>query len=607
MIVSNLDNLDEHVKLSKDYHMGFELNDFIYPDVCDDENKVNEIVASYKAAGLPEICTMHGEFLDVYVASMDPVVRENSKKRMVQSMEIARKIGVRGVVFHTNINPWIKTEEYITSTVETLSEYVEKLLKEYEDIDIYLENMFDDSPRVLIEISNRLKGYKNYGICFDYAHATLSKTPIEEWVQAVAPFVKHVHINDNDKLADLHQAVGDGKIDWSEFRKYYREYFKDCTVLIETTPPKYQRRSVFFLQMLGIMPGGVKESLELPDWSRDEKSKKKRPYNESAEELLGKIFGCMTNLLEATEFSATVSMLTDLGSGIVHADRASFWFWDKKQKSYWTLAATGNAKITTDENKGIVGRAMRENQTIICNQPYEDPDFNVSVDEATGYVTHSILCMPIHNSGGDVIGAFQVLNKIDQNGEISVFDEDDTYRLSLVGAFCAKTLESNLLHNEAYVDELTGLKNRYAFYEYYNTHIIRQMKDTTMTIIMCDIDHFKKVNDTYGHNEGDEVLKTVAKVLKKNTGVNDVVVRWGGEEFIIVLNDCDVEQGYNIAQKLRTTMEVQEFEYEGTQFHVTMSFGVSDVSRERSVEDNVKLADEKLYIAKKTGRNKVVV
>lgn len=328
--------------------------------------------------------------------------------------------------------------------------------------------------------------------------------------------------------------------------------------------------------------------------------------NTPAEELLEKIFYYMTALLETKEFSKTVKLLTELGSTIVNADRSSFWFWDKQNGKYWTLAAKGNDKIVIPEGTGMVGKAITRDKVVVCNDPYNDKDFNTNVDRETGYITKSILCIPVENTDGEVIGAFQAINKIDESGKDLSFDENDVNRMSLVAAFCEKTLESYLLHNEAMVDALTGLKNRYAFYEYYNTKIVKVAKQKNMSLVMCDIDHFKHVNDTYGHNSGDIVLKEIADIFRKNIGIDDMVVRWGGEEFIFVLHDKNIEEARLFAEGIRGQIEEYKFVLEKETINVTMSFGVSQVETVLSVEQNVKKADDNLYEAKHSGRNRVV-
>ena len=106
-------------------------------------------------------------------------------------------------------------------------------------------------------------------------------------------------------------------------------------------------------------------------------------------------------------------LLTDLGRTLVNADRASFWKWDKRNHSIWTTAAVGAGRITIPEGTGLVGKALAERHAIVTNDPYNHPDFNSDVDKKTGYVTKSILVMPICNCKGEFIGAYPAINKLD--------------------------------------------------------------------------------------------------------------------------------------------------------------------------------------------------
>ena len=126
------------------------------------------------------------------------------------------------------------------------------------------------------------------------------------------------------------------------------------------------------------------------------------------------------------------------------------------------------------------------------------------------------------------------------------------------------------------------------------------------TIFSFDLNGLKNINDTYGHNAGDAVLGHVAEVLQENVGLDDETVRWGGEEFILLLCGKDRQQAREAAEEIRLKMLREVCLYEGEEIRVTMSFGVEEIDTALSVEENVRRADEKLYEAKKTGRNKVV-
>lgn len=326
----------------------------------------------------------------------------------------------------------------------------------------------------------------------------------------------------------------------------------------------------------------------------------------NSEELLENIFYYMNRLFEEKEFSSTITLLTDLGRSLVNSDRASFWFRDKRSRKYWTMAAIDNGKITVDEGTGIVGATIENGETILINNTYEDDRFNPNVDKETGYVTKSILCLPVSNTEGEVIGAYQVINKFDNEGNDSEFDEADIKRLSLVAVFGGKTLESYVLYNNVFYDELTGLKNRRGFYNFYNNRIIPIILKGSASIIMGDIDFFKKVNDEYGHNAGDAVLMHIAAIMDCSIGIDDEVIRWGGEEFIILLANKTIGEATYFAENLRRRIENSVCEFEGKEIKVTMSFGVDEIDYELTSDDNINKVDEKLYEAKNTGRNKVV-
>ena len=177
---------------------------------------------------------MHGAFFDVIPFSLDEKIKEVANLRIEQSIEIAKRIGASAVVFHTNFNPFLNSEEYIDKWIDVNKEYWTRVLEKYTDISIYLENMFDTTPDVIERLSKELCKYENYGVCLDYAHAALSKVNPEIWAEKLGKYVKHVHINDNDLVSDLHLAWGDGKINRAKFYECYEKYLKKATILIET-------------------------------------------------------------------------------------------------------------------------------------------------------------------------------------------------------------------------------------------------------------------------------------------------------------------------------------------------------------------------------------
>jgi len=157
----------------------------------------------------------------------------------------------------------------------------------------------------------------------------------------------------------------------------------------------------------------------------------------------------------------------------------------------------------------------------------------------------------------------------------------------------------------AYKDPLTSLYNRRYFFETAEKLYLTAIREKReIAVLMCDIDHFKKINDNYGHETGDMVIKNSAEILSANIRKNDVVARYGGEEFVIFLYNCDIKFAYLIGEKIRYKInETVVIDKHGNKIKYTISIGVSNQGN--NLEDIINNADKMLYLAKKT-RNRVV-
>lgn len=125
------------------------------------------------------------------------------------------------------------------------------------------------------------------------------------------------------------------------------------------------------------------------------------------------------------------------------------------------------------------------------------------------------------------------------------------------------------------------------------------------SVCFIDLDHFKTVNDTFGHEAGDVILKTVGKILQKLTRQVDIVGRYGGEEFLVILPSTPLEQGVAFAQKVRQSIEKFKFIYKNERIPVTVSCGVSERKNHQNQDAAIQMADKMLYEAKTDGRNRV--
>ena len=189
---------------------------------------------------------------------------------------------------------------------------------------------------------------------------------------------------------------------------------------------------------------------------------------------------------------------------------------------------------------------------------------------------------------------------------------------SLVSLLLARVIEASNrrafaleleLHRDARTDALTGLSNRRAMEERGPLELKRaQRAGTPVSVILCDVDHFKSINDRFGHDLGDTVLKTAASVLRSALRDTDALGRWGGEEFIVVLNDTGVQVAGQIAERMRAAIAGTKFS--GLPDGATISLGVSTLVKvgtpATAWDGLIKEADSLLYQAKKEGRNRVI-
>lgn len=253
LIIPDKDNLDSSLLLAKEYNLGFEFNDFFNSDILDDEKKQSEIIEKYNSCEKPCYTTLHGAFIDILPFSRDKKIKDISLLRINQSINIAKILSVDAVVFHLNYNPSLNSPGYVDGFIKQNIEVWQKIIDENSDINIYLENMFEKDPCILKQISHSLCEFKNFGICLDWAHASLSNAYPEDWAETLGEYVKHIHINDNNLMFDQHLAWGDGSVERDLFYHCYDKYFNGATVLIETKSIENQRKSLEQLKIDGIL------------------------------------------------------------------------------------------------------------------------------------------------------------------------------------------------------------------------------------------------------------------------------------------------------------------------------------------------------------------
>ncbi|MCU4676097.1 GGDEF domain-containing protein [Catenovulum sp. 2E275] len=155
-------------------------------------------------------------------------------------------------------------------------------------------------------------------------------------------------------------------------------------------------------------------------------------------------------------------------------------------------------------------------------------------------------------------------------------------------------------------DPLTSLSNRRDMLEKIQTEVSRLSRShNPACLLLCDIDHFKLINDTHGHEAGDNVLRELSKQFKSMIRQQDIVARWGGEEFLFLLPDTSLSNAQIAAENIRYKIENSTFNTGEKNISITLSIGVSNLSEHSSIKDSIAIADQYLYLAKQNGRNRV--
>lgn len=207
-------------------------------------------------------------------------------------------------------------------------------------------------------------------------------------------------------------------------------------------------------------------------------------------------------------------------------------------------------------------------------------------------------------------GLFNPLQVLPGETASNIFDVMSLFVLSYLWTsgfilMISQRLQSDL-NDLAMNDALTRVRNRRAMQSMLDFEMRRvQTEVKDFSVILLDIDHFKNVNDTYGHDVGDIVLQWMAQTLQLELRVQDIVARWGGEEFLILLPDTNLHEAVEIAERLRVKVENTIVEPSPVPLRITFSAGVSNSKTNRNVDQLCKVADQALYIAKQT-RNRVI-
>lgn len=287
---------------------------------------------------------------------------------------------------------------------------------------------------------------------------------------------------------------------------------------------------------------------------------------------------------------------------ILQAETASVMLLDESGKELLSRASFG---LTEEEERyivfkvgeGVAGWVVENGQPARIPNVREDRRFKVSEHQTN--VISSLLSVPlkIHNT---VIGVITATHS-----RTDVFDIQDETILTLLGNSIVLDIENARLYRLSITDALTKAYNRQFLYNRLPEEMARAVRyKSPLSIVLFDIDFFKMFNDTYGHNAGDYILKELVSVVKGHIRVSDLLIRYGGEEFLILAPQSNLEETYNMAERVRQEVEKTRFLFEDRNLNITISLGVAIAREGLSAEDLIRSADKALYMAKQRGRNR---
>ncbi|MBM3461176.1 MAG: diguanylate cyclase [Armatimonadetes bacterium] len=312
------------------------------------------------------------------------------------------------------------------------------------------------------------------------------------------------------------------------------------------------------------------------------------------------------------DLNRLLALILDQAIEIVGAQKGSLMLMDEKTDELVVRVVRGIDRVVEEKilngeiqctrirkGEGIAGRVLEKGEPIVIDELQEDGRFKESKESRVD----NIMCVPL-KVFEECIGVINITNKKFSQK----FTEEDLKIISALAGQAAVAINNARLYEMAVTDGLTKLFIRRHLQQRLEEEVRRARRyGHALSICMMDIDHFKQLNDTYGHQAGDLMLVEAARVLRRCARTTDMVARYGGEEFCAVLPETDAEGAKIFAERVVREMSEHRLRYEDTELRTTISIGIASYpSQGDTVEGLLRAADASLYRAKTEGRNRVV-
>ena len=330
---------------------------------------------------------------------------------------------------------------------------------------------------------------------------------------------------------------------------------------------------------------------------------------------LNALYSISKNISELINLDKILKDVLNEAITTLGAERGSLMLIDEDEQKLEVKVVAGvdgplENKILIPIGQGIAGQVFSEGVPIVSNSTDSDQRFKTfseyGENEAKRAGVRNLLCVPLLISEKKTIGVINIVNKTDK----STFSPDDVKLMETISHHAATLIENSKLYKLATVDGMTGLYvHRYFQVRFKEEFSRAQRYNKNISALMTDIDHFKKFNDTYGHQCGDMVLSHVARIVRETIRNIDIAARYGGEEFAVALPETDAEGAYKLAERIRKNVEESFCVTPKGDLKVTLSIGVASFLNSKAPTQLalIACADSALYKAKESGRNRVMV
>jgi len=284
---------------------------------------------------------------------------------------------------------------------------------------------------------------------------------------------------------------------------------------------------------------------------------------------------------------------------------------DEQRDELYFAIAVGDAaealkNVRLKVGEGIAGWVAKHGERLIVPDVLNDPRFAKRIDEVTKWETRSIICFPLR-SKHRVLGVIQLVNVHLEN-----FTDQEMFFLQSLSDYAAIAIDNaravEKIQELTITDDCTGLYNARHLYKILETEVYRSSRFAyEFTVLFIDLDHFKQVNDTYGHLIGSKLLAEIGYLIKAQLRLIDYAFRYGGDEFVVLLPQTGKDAALVVAKRLRDNLRVSAFcKEEGLNLNVRASIGVATYPHDaKSPQDVIRQADEMMYLVKNTTRDNI--